>query len=300
MYQRAAATGAPDADAAPRRGWFDDVFACVLPAGDPDDDPSPPPAFGESLGPCGCDSTRDDNDATPQSPPPATAAPGSARVVVLGPQGCGKLELIRAWRRYDRATAYESARHGARFTHVALGGAGHVVLNALDACDLASPTLSPDAQTFDEATAHEVRVASAHARLSSAEGVAVVVDVAAYDEGALRHWVRAVRAAHAAAAVVLIANKWGLARKRAPEAALVARASTLAQQLDVDAWFPGLGDAASEVASDADLAPLRYLLDDVLMRRRVFAAHVARARKESRDPMRGAGAGMAAYGLALK
>jgi len=104
--------------------------------------------------------------------------------------------------------------------------------------------------------------------------------------------------AHAAAAVVLIANKWGLARKRAPEAALVARASTLARQLDVDAWFPGLGDAASEVASDADLAPLRYLLDDVLMRRHVFAANVARARKESRDPMRGAG--MAAYGLALK
>ena len=76
------------------------------------------------------------------------------------------------------------------------------------------------AQTFDEATAREVRVASAHARLSSAEGVAVVVDVAAVDVEAARAWVRAVRAAHAAAAVVLIANKWGLARKDAEEADL--------------------------------------------------------------------------------
>ena len=51
---------------------------------------------------------------------------------------------------------------------------------------------------------------------------------------------------------------------------------------------------ARALYADADV----YLLDDVLMRRHVFAANVARARKESRDPMRGAG--MAAYGLALK
>ena len=137
--------------------------------------------------------------------------------------------------------------------------------------------------------------ASAHARLSSAEGVAVVVDVAAVDVEAARAWVQAVRAAHAAAAVVLIANKWGLARKEAEEADLVSRAARLARALDVDAWFPGLGEVDAEKATDADLAPLRYLLDDVLMRRRVFAANVARARKESAQGLRGAGrAGMAA------
>ena len=70
---------------------------------------------------------------------------------------------------------------GVQDTHVARGNEGHVVLNALDSGDLASPKSMAAAQTFDEATAREVRVASAHARLSSAEGVAVVVDVAAVD-----------------------------------------------------------------------------------------------------------------------
>ena len=120
------------------------------------------------------------------------------------------------------------------------------------------------AQTFDEATSAELRRASAHARLSSAEGVAVVVDVATVDVETARAWVQAVRAAHAAAAVVLIANKWGLARKEAEEADLVSRAARLARALDVDARFPGLGDVDAEKATDADLAPLRYLLDSVL------------------------------------
>ena len=273
------------------RGWLDGLTACVLPTTDGDDAP------GDSLSPCGCDSTSAPDDApSAQPPPPATAAPGSARVVVLGGDGCGKLDIIRAWRRRDPSTSYESSRHGARFTHVALGNDGHVVLNALDSGDLASPnSMKAAAQTFDEATSAELRRASAHARLSSAEGVAVVVDVATVDVETARAWVQAVRAAHAAAAVVLIANKWGLARKEAEEADLVSRAARLARALDVDAWFPGLGDVDAEKATDADLAPLRYLLDDVLMRRRVFAANVARARKESAQGLRGAGrAGMAA------
>ena len=129
----------------------------------------------------------------------------------------------------------------------------------------------------------------------SAEQLTVVVDVATVDVEAAQAWVRAVRAAHAAAAVVLIANKWGLARKEAEEADLVSRAARLARALDVDAWFPGLGEVDAEKATDADLAPLRYLLDDMLMRRRVFAANVARARKESAQGLRGAGrAGMGA------
>ena len=115
----------------------------------------------------------------------------------------------------------------------------------------------------------------------------MVVDVATVDVETARAWVQAVRAAHAAAAVVLIANKWGLARKEAEEADLVSRAARLARALDVDAWFPGLGEVDAEKATDADLAPLRYLLDDVLMRRRVFAANVARARKESAQGLRG-------------
>ena len=224
---------------------------------------------------------------------------------MLGGDGCGKLDIIRAWRRRDPSTSYESSRHGARFTHVALGNDGHVVLNALDSGDLASPkSMKAAAQTFDEATSAELRRASAHARLSSAEGVAVVVDVATVDVETARAWVQAVRAAHAAAAVVLIANKWGLARKEAEEADLVSRAARLARALDVDAWFPGLGDVDAEKATDADLAPLRYLLDDVLMRRRVFAANVARARAQGRAARgrghggRGAGGGSAAQAQA--
>ena len=290
MFQQAV-TDNGGAPAPAERGWLDGLTACVLPTDTGDD------VQGDSLSPCGCDSTSaPDELPSTQPPPPATAAPGSARVVVLGGDGSGKLELIRAWRRRDPSTSYESSRHGARFTHVALGNDGHVVLNALDSGDLASPkSMKAAAQTFDEATAREVRVASAHARLSSAEGVAVVVDVATVDVETARAWVQAVRAAHAAAAVVLIANKWGLARKEAEEADLVSRAARLARALDVDAWFPGLGEVDAEKATDADLAPLRYLLDDVLMRRRVFAANVARARKESAQGLRGAGrAGMAA------
>ena len=174
MFQ-AAVTDNGGAPAPAERGWLDGLTACVLPTDTGDE------VQGDSLSPCGCDSTSAPDDApSAQPPPPATAAPGSARVVVLGGDGCGKLSLIRAWRRRDPSTSYESSRHGARFTHVALGNDGHVVLNALDSGDLASPkSMKAAAQTFDEATAREVRVASAHARLSSAEGVAVVVDVAA-------------------------------------------------------------------------------------------------------------------------
>ncbi len=171
MFQ-AAVTDNGGAPAPAERGWLDGLTACVLPTDTGDD------VQGDSLSPCGCDSTSAPDDApSAQPPPPATAAPGSARVVVLGGDGSGKLELIRAWRRRDPSTSYESSRHGARFTHVALGGDGHVVLNALDSGDLASPKSMAAAQTFDEATAREVRVASAHARLSSAEGVAVCVEI---------------------------------------------------------------------------------------------------------------------------
>ena len=69
------------------RGWLDGLTACVLPTTDGDDAP------GDSLSPCGCDSTSaPDELPSTQPPPPATAAPGSARVVVLGGDGCGKLE----------------------------------------------------------------------------------------------------------------------------------------------------------------------------------------------------------------
>ena len=42
-------------------------------------------------------------------------------------------------------------------------------------------------------------------------------------------------------------------------------AKALGDRLDVDAWFPS-------PQSGGDLGPLRYLLDDVLMRRRVAAS----------------------------